>query len=183
MIEQWKHIIGYEGLYQISNLGNVKSIRFDKEKLLLPQINSKGYYFVVLCDKTKRKQIQIHQLVAMAFLNHIPCKMEFVINHINFDKKDNKVSNLEIVTNRENSNRKHLKSTSEYTGVSFEKDRNKWTAQIKINGKRVLLGRFLNEIDASNAYQSKLKELTNKTTENPPYCLYAVIGRASHKLK
>jgi hypothetical protein len=161
MIEQWKHIIGYEGLYQISNLGNVKSIRFDKEKLLLPQINSKGYYFVVLCDKTKRKQIQIHQLVAMAFLNHIPCKMEFVINHINFDKKDNKVSNLEIVTNRENSNRKHLKSTSEYTGVSFEKDRNKWTAQIKINGKRVLLGRFLNEIDASNAYQSKLKELTN----------------------
>jgi hypothetical protein len=183
MIEQWKYIIGYEGLYQISNLGNVKSIRFDKQKLLLPQINSKGYYFVVLCDKTKRKQIQIHQLVAMAFLNHIPCKMEFVINHINFDKKDNKVSNLEIVTNRENSNRKHLKSTSEYTGVSFEKDRNKWTAQIKINGKRVLLGRFLNEIDASNAYQSKLKELTNKTTENPPYCLCVVIGRASHKLK
>ena len=87
--------------------------------------------------------------------------MELVINHINFDKKDNKVSNLEIVTNRENSNRKHLKSTSKYTGVSFEKDRNKWVAQIKINGKRVLLGRFSNEIDASNAYQSKLKEIIN----------------------
>lgn len=161
MIEEWKDIIGYEGLYQISNFGNVKSVRFDKEKLLLPQTNSKGYYFVVLCDKTKRKQMQIHQLVAIAFLNHIPCKMELVINHINFDKKDNKVSNLEIVTNRENSNRKHLKSTSKYTGVSFEKDRNKWVAQIKINGKRVLLGRFSNEIDASNAYQSKLKEIIN----------------------
>lgn len=161
MIEEWKDIIGYEGLYQISNFGNVKSVRFDKEKLLLPQTNSKGYYFVVLCDKTKRKQIQIHQLVAIAFLNHIPCKMELVINHINFDKKDNNVSNLEIVTNRENSNRKHLKSTSKYTGVSFEKDRNKWISQIKINGKRVLLGRFSNEIDANNAYQSKLKEIIN----------------------
>ena len=161
MIEEWKDIIGYEGLYQISNFGNVKSIRFDKEKLLLPQTNSKGYYFVVLCDKTKRKQMQIHQLVAIAFLNHIPCKMELVINHINFDKKDNNVSNLEIVTNRENSNRKHLKSTSKYTGVSFEKDRNKWISQIKINGKRVLLGRFSNEIDANDAYQSKLKEIIN----------------------
>lgn len=159
MIEEWKDIIGYEGLYQISNFGNVKSVRFDKEKLLLPQTNSKGYYFVVLCDKTKRKQMQIHQLVAIAFLNHIPCKMELVINHINFDKKDNNVSNLEIVTNRENSNRKHLKSTSKYTGVSFEKDRNKWISQIKINGKRVLLGRFSNEIDANDAYQSKLKEI------------------------
>lgn len=161
MIEEWKDIIGYEGLYQISNFGNVKSVRFDKEKLLLPQTNSKGYYFVVLCDKTKRKQMQIHQLVAIAFLNHIPCKMELVINHINFDKKDNNVSNLEIVTNRENSNRKHLKSTSKYTGVSFEKDRNKWISQIKINGKRVLLGRFSNEIDANDAYQSKLKEIIN----------------------
>ena len=161
MTEQWIDIAGYEGLYQISNFGNVKSIRFDKEKLLLPQTNSKGYYFVVLCDKTKRKQMQIHQLVAIAFLNHIPCKMELVINHINFDKKDNNVSNLEIVTNRENSNRKHLKSTSKYTGVSFEKDRNKWISQIKINGKRVLLGRFSNEIDANDAYQSKLKEIIN----------------------
>lgn len=161
MIEEWKDILGYEGLYQVSNLGNVKSVRFNKEKLLLPQTNSKGYHFVVLCDKTKRKQMQIHQLVAIAFLNHIPCKMELVINHINFDKKDNKVSNLEIVTNRENSNRKHLKSTSKYTGVSFEKDRNKWVAQIKINGNRVLLGRFSNEIDTSNAYQSKLKEIIN----------------------
>lgn len=161
MIEEWKDILGYEGLYQVSNFGNVKSVRFNKEKLLLPQTNSKGYHFVALCDKTKRKQMQIHQLVAIAFLNHIPCKMELVINHINFDKKDNKVSNLEIVTNRENSNRKHLKSTSKYTGVSFEKDRNKWVAQIKINGNRVLLGRFPNEIDASNAYQSKLKEIIN----------------------
>ena len=161
MIEEWKDILGYEGLYKVSNLGNIKSLKFQKEKVLKLQTNTKGYFIVNLYKNKKMKSHQIHQLVAIAFLNHVPCKMELVINHINFDKKDNKVSNLEIVTNRENSNRKHLKSTSKYTGVSFEKDRNKWVAQIKINGNRVLLGRFSNEIDASNAYQSKLKEIIN----------------------
>ena len=161
MIEVWKDILGYEGLYKVSNLGNIKSLKFQKEKVLKLQTNTKGYFIVNLYKNKKMKSHQIHQLVAIAFLNHVPCKMELVINHINFDKKDNKVSNLEIVTNRENSNRKHLKSTSKYTGVSFEKDRNKWVAQIKINGNRVLLGRFSNEIDASNAYQSKLKEIIN----------------------
>lgn len=161
MIEEWKDILGYEGLYKVSNLGNIKSLKFQKEKVLKLQTNTKGYFIVNLYKNKKMKSHQIHQLVAIAFLNHVPCKMELVINHINFDKKDNKVSNLEIVTNRENSNRKHLKSTSKYTGVSFEKDRNKYVAQIKINGKRVLLGRFSNEIDASNAYQSKLKEIIN----------------------
>ncbi len=161
MIEEWKDILGYEGLYKVSNLGNIKSLKFQKEKVLKLQTNTKGYFIVNLYKNKKMKSHQIHQLVAIAFLNHVPCKMELVINHINFDKKDNKVSNLEIVTNRENSNRKHLKSTSKYTGVSFEKDRNKWVAQIKIKGKRVLLGRFSNEIDASNVYQSKLKEIIN----------------------
>ena len=161
MIEEWEDILGYEGLYKVSNLGNIKSLKFQKEKVLKLQTNTKGYFIVNLYKNKKMKSHQIHQLVAIAFLNHVPCKMELVINHINFDKKDNKVSNLEIVTNRENSNRKHLKSTSKYTGVSFEKDRNKWVAQIKVNGKRVLLGRFSNEIDASNAYQSKLKEIIN----------------------
>ena len=161
MIEEWQKIQGYENDYLISSLGEVKSIKNGKDRILKKSKNTKGYFIVSLCKNGKTKSFQIHQLVAIAFLNHIPCKMELVINHINFDKKDNKVSNLEIVTNRENSNRKHLKSTSKYTGVSFEKDRNKWVAQIKINGNRVLLGRFSNEIDASNAYQSKLKEIIN----------------------
>ena len=159
MIEEWKDIPEYQGIYLISNLGNIKSVKFGKERDLKPQINSKGYYFVCLSKDNIRKQMLVHQLVVIAFLNHIPCGMKLVVNHINFNKQDNKLSNLEIVSNRENSNRKHLKSTSKYTGVSFEKDRNKWLAQIRIDGKIKKLGRFSNEIDASNAYQKELETI------------------------
>ena len=159
MIEEWKDIPNYEGVYLISNLGNIKSVKFGKERVLKPQTNTKGYFIVGLYKDKKMKSKQIHQLVATTFLNHTPCKLELVVNHINFDKKDNRLDNLEIVTNRENSNRKHLKSTSKYTGVSFEKDRNKWLAQIRIEGKVKKLGRFDSELDASNAYQKELKTI------------------------
>lgn len=102
----------------------------------------------------------IHKLVAMAFLNHTPDGTQiFVINHKNFDKMDNRVENLEIVTSRENSNKKHLSSTSKYTGVSWNKNTNKWRADIYINSKLNYLGLFTNEIEASNAYQNALKQI------------------------
>ncbi len=157
MIEEWEYIPDYEDVYLISNLGNVKSVKFGKERMLKPQKNTKGYFIVGLYKDKKMKSKQIHQLVAITFFNHNPCKLQLVVNHINFNKQDNRLINLEIVSNRENSNRKHLNSTSKYTGVSFEKDRNKWLAQIRIDGKVKKLGRFTNEIDASNAYQKELK--------------------------
>lgn len=159
MIQEWKDVPEYEGLYKVSNFGVVKSLKFEKEKILKPQINTKGYFIVNLYKDKKMKSKQIHQLVAITFLNHKPCKLELVVNHINFNKQDNRLDNLEIVTNRVNSNRKHLKSTSKYTGVSFEKDRNKWLAQIRVDGKIKKLGRFDSELDASNAYQKELKTI------------------------
>ena len=82
-----------------------------------------------------------------------------VVNHIDLNKKNNNLSNLEIVSNRENSNRKHLKSSSNYTGVSWDKNKRKWQSQIKINNKNIFLGRFNNELEASNAYQKELNKL------------------------
>ena len=75
------------------------------------------------------------------------------------DKSNNNKNNLEIVTTRVNSNQKHLKSSSEYTGVIWYKPRNKWKASIRISGKIKYLGLFELEIEASNAYQKALKEL------------------------
>jgi hypothetical protein len=160
--EIWKDIPGYEGKYQVSNLGNVKSLNYNhtkKERVLKLGKNPGGYLMIVLCKENKKQTKTIHQLVAITFLNHIPCGPELVINHKNFNKLDNRVENLEIVTNRENTNRKHLKSTSKYVGVCWDKRTNKWISQIVIKSSVKFLGRFETEEQASEAYQNKLKEL------------------------
>jgi len=170
--EIWKDVKGYEGLYQVSSFGNVKSLeraiknsfgnnyRTVKEKLLKPGIDGFGnYYYVGLSKNRVVKNNNIHQLVAIAFHNHKPCGCKLVVNHIDFNKLNNHYKNLEIITTRENSNKKHLKSSSEYIGIYWDKTNKKWTAQIQINGKRKHLGRFVNEIDAHLAYQNELKKI------------------------
>lgn len=147
--------------YKISNFGRVKSFRCSKTKILKPGKNTRGYLLVVIVGEGVRKTKMIHKLVAEHFLNHTPCGHELVINHKDFDKENNSVENLEIVTQRENANLKHLKKgkTSKYTGVSKSKKYNKWHAQIKVNGSIVNLGFFENEYDAHLAYENKLKTI------------------------
>lgn len=154
-MEEFKIVKGFENYY-ISNLGRVKSVFKGKEKFLKGSIDFYGYLKVNLYNNKVGKTRKIHKLVAIEFLNHTPCGLDLVINHINFNKLDNRVENLEIVTNRENSNQKHRKSSSKYTGVTWKKDRNKWMAQIRFKNKRKFLGYFLNEIEASNAYEKEL---------------------------
>ena len=159
--EIWKTIPNYEN-YQVSNLGNVKSLNFrrsNKERLLRQGPKSKGYKGVVFCKEGKVKSFPVHQLVAIAFLNHKPCGIYLVVNHINFIRTDNRLENLEIVTSRENTNKKHLKSSSEFTGVHWAKKIKRWIATITFGGKRTYLGCYVNELDAHNAYLLKLNDI------------------------
>lgn len=158
-VEVWKVINDFVN-YKISNFGNVKSIRFNKEIELKTRIGSGGYKTVGIYNNKKLKNFHVHQLVAIHFLNHNPNGYGLVINHKDFNKTNNYFENLEIVTARQNTNRKHLKSTSQYVGVSWCKKSHKWRSQIRINGKKINLGHFINEIDAHNAYQEKLNEIT-----------------------
>jgi hypothetical protein len=163
MNEIWKDVPGYEGIYQVSNLGNVKSLNYQhsgKEKLLKHSKDGRGYYKISL---SKKKMFKVHQLVAMAFLNHIPNELKLVINHKDFNTLNNNVDNLEIVTNRTNSNRKHLKSSSKYTGVHWAKKAKKWESKIKIKNKTIYLGGFENEYDAHLAYEKALESINNNT--------------------
>lgn len=162
MEENWKDIKGYEGLYQISNLGRVKSLKFGKQKILKSTINSRGYMKVILYKPDFKKHIFIHQSVAMAFLNHTPCGLELVVDHINDDKLDNRLENLQLISNRENIYKTQGKWASKYKGVSWHKKNSKWVAATTINNKRFFLGSFNCELAASLAYQNKLKEITNK---------------------
>lgn len=157
--EIWKDIPGYEGLYQVSSIGRVKSLYFNKEKILSQNKNQGGYMFIGIRKNKKSKTIPVHQLVAMAFLDHTPCGLKLVVNHINLNKTDNRVENLEIITQRENANHKHIKSTSDYVGVSWEKRSKKWRAAIGIDGRVKHLGLFDNETDAYTAYKNKRKEI------------------------
>ena len=157
--EIWKDIPNYEGYYLVSNFGNIKSIGYGEERYLRLYLNQYGYYRVNLYKDKIRTTKTVHQLVAEAFLGHSACGMKLVINHINFDRKDNRVANLEIVTPRENGNKKHIKSTSKYVGVYWYKSYNKWKAQITFDGSVNHLGYFDCELAAAKAYQDKLKSL------------------------
>ena len=168
--EIWKDIPNYEGYYQVSNLGNVRSIdrviKNRKAEYLLKGKDIKflingggynGYFDVVLSKEGVQKRYRVHQLVAMAFLNHEPNGFKKVVNHKNFDKLDNRLENLEIISARENCNKKHLKSTSIYTGVSWEKNTNKWKSIITIKSQLIYLGRYEDEIQASEIYELAVK--------------------------
>jgi hypothetical protein len=99
--EIWKDVIGYEGLYQVSNFGRLKSFWRKKEIIMKPSNNGWGYYFVSLRkNETKIKSITIHRLVAEAFILNPENKEQ--VNHIDGNKLNNHVFNLEWCTRLEN---------------------------------------------------------------------------------
>jgi hypothetical protein len=161
MEEIWKDIAGYEGQYQVSNFGNVKSKKYNKEKLLNGSISNKGYIQFTLswAEKNKYNVYLAHQLIAMAFLGHIPCGHKLVIDHINDNILDNRLENLQIVTNRYNTCKTQGRYSSKYKGVSFSKRRKKWRAEILYKNKRKVLGYFIDEYEAHLAYQNAVKNL------------------------
>lgn len=156
MKEIWKDVIGYEGIYQVSNLGRVKSIqkwRGTNFRILSDRFNCHGYNTVVLYKDKKSKQFTVHQLMAIVFLGHNPCGMSIQVDHIDNDRKNNKLTNLQILTDKEHIKKtyKNLKSSSKYTGVSWDKINNKWRASISKNKKVYNLGRFETEEEAWEA--------------------------------
>ena len=117
MEEIWKDIKGYENMYQISNIGQVKSLehnvqqknrwgqtisRIQKSRLMKIHINKNGYFRVVLHKNGIEKNYSVHRLVYEAFVGEIPDGMQ--VNHINEIKTDNRVVNLNLMTPKENSN-------------------------------------------------------------------------------
>lgn len=104
MNEIWKDIIGYEGLYQVSNLGNIKSLgnggTHKTERILSQKITRFGYKTVILHKNGVRKDCRVHRLVAYAFLPNDDDTL--VVNHKDGDKCNNRVENLEWCTQSDN---------------------------------------------------------------------------------
>ncbi len=152
MIE-WKDIPDYEGLYQVSTDGRVKSLR--KNLILKTNLDRWGYPRITLRGKTFR----VHLLMAMTFLGHKPKgTSNLVCDHINNIKSDNRIENLQLIPHRENVS-KDRKGSSKYTGVTWCKHWNKWVAGIRVKGKRKFLGYFIDEYEAHLAYQEAKNKL------------------------
>ena len=92
--EQWRDIAGYEGMYQVSDLGRVRSLKYGKVRVLKPGKNRGGYLSVLLYKDRKHNRLYVHRLVAQAFIPNDD-DTKIYINHINEDKTENKVSNIE----------------------------------------------------------------------------------------
>lgn len=100
--EVWKDIKGYEGLYKVSNTGKVKSFQRNREKFLSDKYYENGYLRASLSKNKKKKKVLIHRLVAETFIPNPENKPE--VNHIDGNKRNNNVSNLEWCTRCENVN-------------------------------------------------------------------------------
>lgn len=124
MCEIWKSVVGWEGLYEVSNLGNVRTLHYKKPYLMHPVTDAKGYKRVsfVMPNSKRYKRYGVHRLVAEAFIpnpNNLP-----QINHKDENRVNNCVENLEWCTNKYNCNYgNHCKNVSlSRIGMKFSKE-------------------------------------------------------------
>ena len=139
--EVWKPVVGYEGLYEVSNIGRVRSINFHKSgkaKVMRPSFNTWGYLIVDLRKNNKRHSYAVHRLVALAFIPNPDNLPE--INHKNEIKYDNNVENLEWCTRKYNIN----------YGTAIKR-RSKQIVQFDNNGN--VMGKFKSIREASRYCQ------------------------------
>lgn len=149
-MEEWKNVKGFEGLYQVSNLGRVKalakewysgnrnSLRKKEEILLKPCSNTRGYLAVTLSKNSKHKMFRVNRLIAQHFLPNPENKPE--VNHINGIKTDNRVENLEFCTR--SNNMKHAFNTGLKISVKGEKHGQSKLTDAQILEIRALKGKL-----------------------------------------
>lgn len=130
--EEWRDIEGYEGMYQVSNLGNVRGLnrvdstgRKRKERILKPKVTSSGYHQAGLCKNSKVTNHLIHRLVAVAFIDNPDNKK--TVNHKDGCKSNNKLMNLEWLTASENN--KHAFSVGLKSAKGSKNSQSKFTEE------------------------------------------------------
>ena len=159
--EQWKNVTGYEGLYQVSNLGRVKSVlRYVKhpnlkrkkvnEKIISSKISTRKYIKCCIYKNGIASHILAHRLVAIAFIPNPENKLE--VNHINGIKHDNRVENLEWCTASEN----QIHAYKNKLSISTKGEKCSWS---KLTQKQVLMIRRLYKINPNTNQRNIAKKL------------------------
>jgi hypothetical protein len=158
----YKAIPGFPN-YETNQIGQIR--RIGSEFHLATSTNSGGY----LQMRVDGQSLRPHRAVALTFLG-VPQDPTLVVNHKDADRKNNHVSNLEWISNRENVSAGYLlkPKSSKYIGVCWNKSRVKWTASAKIDGRKKFFGYFVSEEEAREAYLKGIADngVTNKYTRS-----------------
>lgn len=162
MEKEWKSAIGYEGIYSVSNAGEIKNDKTGRIRKL--NLDKYGYLTLVLSKCGKSKSHKVHRIVFNAFVGEFDNNL--VIDHKDGIKRNNKPENLRQILTRENTSRAK-KRLSDFRGVRYFKGREKWGAEIQIDGVRYFLGLYEDEKQASNEYQIALDNWLKN--EQKPY--------------
>jgi hypothetical protein len=161
--EEWRDVPNYGGVYQVSNLGRVKSLRFGKDKILSQGNIKSRRPSVGLRMEDKSKTFNVCQIVAFAFLNHKPSGHKLVVDHIDNNPFNNKLDNLQLITSRENISKDswRRKKTDYPLGVRrYGVKKYAYESRIMIKGKYIYLGRFETPEEASKKYKEALSKLS-----------------------
>jgi len=172
--EIWKTIENFEG-YKVSNFGRVKrlakTIKVKNDRGIhlkhMPAIYAQGslrsgYLLVCLTNEKKTSSHSIHILVGKAFLNYVPNKGVICLDHKDNDKLNNKATNLQILTYRENTIKyqSQFVNDSDYTGVTKSGSNIKpWRVQVRSKGVKYNLGNYKTQEEASQVYQNFINNL------------------------
>ena len=167
--EKFIPIKDYEMQYELSNLGRVRSIeRFKKNhsklnllksKILIIQKNQKGYCYVRLFKNNKRKVFIIHTHVWDYFGDKLRNSFELQVDHIDNNKSNNKIDNLQLLTNRQNRIKETIGKRQIPLGV-YPLPSGNYYSKIQINKKVIYLGCFNNVKEASLTYQKRAITVT-----------------------
>jgi hypothetical protein len=159
--EIWKQVKGYEGLYEVSNLGNIKSVdryvtsitgvtRLLKGKLLKHGKTKSGYMNVVLMNQGVRNNHTVHSLVYDAHGIGERNGRKLQVHHIDHDKTNNAIYNLTLKTPQDNMIESRINLGYITPGIQWVPQRNKWQVYTTVNSKRIWAGYYNNYKDALN---------------------------------
>lgn len=182
MDEEWRAVKNYEGLYEVSNTGKIKTLNYNrtgKERLLKQQSNYKGYKIIMLRKDNKVKKFKVHRLVAEAFIpnpENKPC-----VDHINTIRDDNRVENLRWVTHKENQNNELTKEkmSESHKGEKLSKETKEKMSESHKNENHPMYGKHhseetkhaMSESHKGKVFTEEHKNKIGKSNSKMVYCI------------
>lgn len=159
VMEKWKYIEDYEGLYEVSNLGRVRSLYTGK--ILKPRTQGSGYLQVDLYKDGKKKNYFIHRLVALAFIPNDDPEHKTEVNHINDeDKTDNRACNLNWMDHKQNVNWGTRNERSSQNRINHP-DMSKTIRQMTLDGQVVAIWPSIMEASRNGFSQGNISNCCN----------------------